>query len=157
MLCERCGVNSAEVFLVRIVEGEKQVEHVCRKCAKEILPFDEAAKMMRMTFSLEGIMDMQELLKDIISPVFPDLYGENDGDLICPHCGGALSRNMFAGEDENVSVDHYENARDDLFVDEITSLKNEMEIAVRDENYELAAEIRDKIKAIENKEGKQRT
>ena len=154
MLCERCGINSAEVFLVKIMEGERHIEHLCRKCAKELLPFEEAAKMMKMTFSLEGVMDMQDALKDLLFPVLPELYGENAETLRCPHCGGPLPKSMFEKAEKTASEEHQGESSVDSAADEMTTLKCEMDIAVRDENYERAAEIRDKIKALENREGK---
>jgi protein arginine kinase activator len=154
MLCERCGINSAEVFLVKIMEGERHVEHLCRKCAKELLPFEDAAKMMKMTFSLEGVMDMQDALKDLLFPVLPELYGENAETFRCPHCGGTLPKSMFEKAEKTVSEEHQGESSVNSSADEMTTLKCEMDIAVRDENYERAAEIRDKIKALENREGK---
>ncbi len=151
MLCERCGVNSADVFLVKIVEGERQVEHVCKECAKEIMPFDEAAKMMKMTFSLEGIMDVQEALKDLLFPVLPEMYGKPSDSFKCPHCGGPLPKSLFDDAVESASKENHEASPHNFALDEITLLKKEMEIAVRDEKYERAAEIRDKIKELENR------
>ena len=37
MLCERCGARRAEVHLVKVVDGERHVQHLCRECAGEYL------------------------------------------------------------------------------------------------------------------------
>ena len=152
MLCERCGVNKSEVHLVRIINGERHDEHICRECAKEMLPLDDAAKMLKMTFSLEGIMDVQEALRDLIFPAFPDLSSDSDNLLRCPHCGEPLPNDIF--DDSGAVLDEREEK--ELFIpefdfntDELESLKREMELAVREERYERAAEVRDKIRALE--------
>lgn len=150
MLCEHCGQNHAEVHLVKIVNGERHYEHVCRECARRLLPFDEAAQMMKMTFSLEGMMDLQEALKDLLLPVLPELYGEERDIVKCPHCGAPLPKELF---DEPPKA---APAKGDapLFIpplDERAELKKEMERAVREERYERAAEIRDRLRELEEK------
>lgn len=90
MLCENCGEHRAEVHFVRVVNGEKREEHICRKCAEQMLPFNEATKMMKMSFSLEGIMNVEEALKSLLLPMIPEIYGLDDKEIKCPHCGGTL-------------------------------------------------------------------
>ncbi|NLD05092.1 MAG: hypothetical protein GX672_04210 [Synergistaceae bacterium] len=154
MLCERCGVNKAEVHLMRIVNGKRVVDYLCRQCAKEVIPFDEAAKMMKMTLSLEGILDLQEALKELILPAMTGMSDDADIELTCPHCGEALSWSMLASAEkkyaekvpcaESVSVPAVKR-------DKLSLLKDEMTAAVKTENYELAAQIRDQIKNLEDK------
>jgi len=90
MLCENCGERRAEVHFVRVLNGEKREEHICRQCAEQLLPFNEAAKMMKMSFSLEGIMNVEEALKSLLLPMIPEIYGLDDKEIKCPHCGGSL-------------------------------------------------------------------
>lgn len=151
MLCERCGMNNADVHLIKVVNGKRHEECLCRECAKEVLPFEEAAKMLKMTFSLESIMDVQEALRDLLLPAMSDI-SENENDMFrCPNCGVHLPINLF-DETENVVMDanDYEQ-RLNPNVDEMTNLKKEMEAAVLGERYERAAEIRDRIKELSNK------
>lgn len=90
MLCENCGERKAEVHFVRVVNGEKREEHMCRQCAEEMLPINEAAKMMKMSFSLEGIMNVEEALKSLLLPMIPEIYALDDREVKCPHCGKKL-------------------------------------------------------------------
>lgn len=159
MLCERCGVNKAEVHLMRIVNGKRVVDYLCRECAKEIIPFDEAAKMMKMTLSLEGILDLQEALKDLILPAMTGMNDDTDFDLICPHCGEKISLSMLDPEEKKCreKVPCTENAAiPALKKDQLSLLKDEMAAAVKLEDYEHAAQIRDQIKDLEDKSDKEK-
>ncbi len=161
MLCERCGVNKAEIHLMRIVNGKRVVDCLCRECAKDVLPFDEAAKLMKMTVSLEGILDLQEALKDLI---FPAIAGDAFGvgtEFTCPHCGGPISMSMFAGKENKCAekvprAESASAAAPAMKKDRLSVLKDEMCAAVKAENYELAAQIRDQIKEMEGKTEKEK-
>lgn len=154
MLCERCGVNKAEVHLMRIVNGKRVVDYLCRQCAKEVIPFDEAAKMMKMTLSLEGILDLQEALKDLILPAMTGMSDDAGVELTCPHCGEVFTWSMFAPS-EKKSAEKDPRAEGVTVPvakkDKFSLLKDEMSAAIKIENYELAAQIRDQIKELEYK------
>lgn len=147
MLCERCGKNEAEVHLVKMVNGERHIEHVCRRCARELLP--NAGRSMRMSLSLEGFAGLEDALKEMLSPLLPELYAGSEGDLHCPSCGAPLPAELFekqaqAPDDEALQ----ELCRIDC--DELTDLKNELRRAVREEDYERAAELRDRLKTMQS-------
>lgn len=153
MLCERCGVNKAEVHLMRVVNGKRVVDYLCRQCAKEVIPFEEAARMMKMTFSLEGMLDLQEALRDLIFPAVTGQNGEGEAEFACPHCGESISLSMFAAAEEKCAekipcTEAVKSAP--VQRDKISVLRDEMDAAVKVENYELAAQIRDQIKDLEN-------
>ena len=159
MLCERCGVNKADVHLMRIVNGKRVVDYLCRECASEVVPFDEATKMMKMTFSLEGILDLQEALKDLILPAMTGSNCDADMELTCPHCGEKISWAEFAGNEDKCpeKVPPVENtASPAVKKDKLSLLRDEMNAAVKTENYELAARIRDQIKDMEDETEKEK-
>lgn len=56
MFCDRCGNERADIFLVKMLNGKKSEEHLCRDCMKEVLPFDDVTNMFKVSFSLDGIM-----------------------------------------------------------------------------------------------------
>lgn len=159
MLCERCGVNKAEVHLMRIASGKRVVNYLCKQCAREVIPFEEAAKMMKMTFSLEGILDLQEALKELIFPTMTGGSGDTDAELTCPHCGETISWPMFAPPEEKCSE---KLSCPDVVCapsvtrDKFSLLKDEMADAVKIENYELAAKIRDQIRNLKDETVKEK-
>lgn len=156
MLCERCGANEAEVHLMKIVNGKRTVDYICKQCAREVIPFEDAAKMMKMTFSLEGILDLQEALKDLI---FPATNGGAEAELTCHHCGETISWSMFAPSEEKSGekVPCPEAAcKPPATRDDLSLLKDKMADAVKVENYELAARIRDQIRDLKDEADKEK-
>jgi len=159
MLCERCGVNKAEVHLMRVVSGKRVVDYLCKQCAREVIPFEEASKMMKMTFSLEGILDLQEALKDLIFPAMTGVDGDAEAELTCPHCGEIISWSTFSSTDEKCSekVSCPEAVcAPSVTIDELSLLKDEMADAVKAEDYELAAKIRDQIRDLKDETDKEK-
>jgi protein arginine kinase activator len=157
MKCEHCGSDGAEIHLVKIINGERHIEYLCAKCAKEFLPFEDTSRMLKMTLSIEGISELQEILKEMLLPDFSDLSIENGNG----YKGKLTQEDMF----ENFTKEHAdfyskeeaESSDEDplrqLGYDELTDLKNELKLAVRDERYERAAVIRDRIRELEKTEG----
>ena len=171
MLCQNCGEREATVHLTRIINGKKEELHLCESCAKQSSDFNFPANK-NLTF--------QSLLSGVLNNSFPSknksLYQEssNQSD-ICESCGLSyleFSKNGIFGCAD--CYDKFEDKLDALFKrihgsfrhsgkrpaqlsikkeyeKEIGRLKKEMEKAVEEENFEEAADIRDKIHDI--KEG----
>jgi len=145
MLCERCGKGVAEVHLVKIFNGRRYEEHLCRSCAKEVVPSQGASGSLRMFFSPETLAQMQEVLKSLLLPMMTELYGETGDDFPCPHCGKIIPSEFF---DDLESMISEESVQDDIFTEPVSEkdkLDLQMKNAVQDENYELAAKIRDRL------------
>ena len=137
---------------MRIMGGERKVEHICRECAKQILPMDEAARMMKMSFSLEGFAGLEEALSSLLAPVMGELMSMEKQPPCCPSCGAPLPPEMFeqkAPVEDEAAI----KALCRIDCDELTDLKNELARAVRDEFYERAAYLRDRIRTLEEKKG----
>ena len=147
MFCDRCGSSGANIHIVRMVDGRKVEEILCRECAKAFVPFDGTEKMMKMAFSVGGIADIQDALKDLLFPVLPELFSDSAGEesVPCPICGKPMSSKIKEHEE---CCDKISDAAPK---DELEALKAEMDAAVREERYEKAAEIRDKISAVKAK------
>ena len=168
MLCEKCGKNEASVHLTRIINGKKEEIHLCEKCARESSHFNLD----------DNNLSFQSLLSGILNHNFSDnessIFDKNNSDnSICQNCG--LSYQEFAQSglfgceecfnyfDEKLDIlfkrihgnIRHTGKRPASFLEkmevesEISELKKEMQAAVEAENFERAAEIRDKIHAIE--------
>lgn len=186
MLCENCGERKAEIHLVKIINGMQIEEDICRKCAEKMMPFHDAAKALKLSFSLEGIMNAGDALRNLLLPMLPDLYEVEGKAMKCPHCGkeidpddlfDKLGDKSFDGRDiifdfsgmkginEAVTESAAAEAKGDVRVQvsvpdlkipnpdsaeaELVGLKKELEFVLRDERYEHAAEIRDRIAELE--------
>lgn len=184
MLCENCGERRAEIHLVKVINGARIEEDICRKCAEKMMPFHEAAKVLKMSLSLEGIMNAEEALKNLLLPMLPDIYEIGGKEMKCPHCGkeldfdelfGQISEDQHGedivfdfsqagGEANSSSGDSELKSEAQIHAPavnmqlknqpatsekELAGLKKELEIVLRGEKYERAAEIRDRIIELE--------
>lgn len=175
MLCEKCGERSAEIHLVQIINGTRIEGHLCRQCAGQLMPFGEAGKALRMSLSLEGGVDPEEMFRNLFRPLLPELYLAAGESLKCPHCGGDLEPDELFGKAQGSELglnfsgpafgDVMESrqgsaertpdlalkieAAPDSREKELDGLKRELVFVLRGERYERAAEIRDRIKELE--------
>ncbi|MCC8057295.1 UvrB/UvrC motif-containing protein [Cloacibacillus sp.] len=152
MLCEQCKVRRAEIHLVNVVNGERQVQHLCRECAEAHLHLDDVSNLLKMSFSVEGLMDIEEAFKELVIPALRGAYTRKRAARLCPHCGGVLPDSMFEGHTESQSVppvaeekEEDASARVMTAEEELSELSKKMEAAVKSENYEYAAQLRDRM------------
>ena len=147
MLCERCGKGVAEVHLVKIFNGRRYDENLCRSCAKEVLPDGEGGNSynsLKMSFSPEALAQMQDVIRNLLMPIMSEHYEEKEEDIVCPHCGKMIPFEYF-DDFESMEI---EDMEEDGLVEsapETEKLDLQMKKAVQDENYELAAKIRDRL------------
>ncbi len=178
MLCDCCKKNEATIHIQEIVDGEKKAVHICGECAsnkaqgKELLnlgPFN-LAEMLYNLASQKETVDAPAAPQPFEGAQTTELSScpechwslENlrkRGRLGCPYCyeyfrpiiAGVLP-NMHRGklhvgkqpgtEDSESGRSH---ARQRL---ELMNLQKELEEVVQREEYERAAELRDRIAAL---------
>lgn len=101
MLCENCGKRKAEIHLVKVINGVRMEEDICRECAEKLMPFHEAAKALKMSFSLDGIMNVEGALRNLLLPMLPELYEIEGKEMRCPHCGEKINADELFGRLES--------------------------------------------------------
>ena len=164
MKCQRCNEKEASVHLTKIVNGEKNEIYLCEECAREAgqLPFDG-----------NNPFAFQNLLKGLINPDVNSYEHFQQVDK-CESCGmtyNEFSRNglfgcsecynAFSNKLEPILKRIHGNNRHNGKVPkrrggtlrvkrEIEELRLDMQKAINKEDFEKAAEIRDKIKKLEN-------
>lgn len=164
MLCERCKKNNAVYYFKSTVNGKTSEYHLCPECAEEFgivkaQPFP-AGEEYQFGFS----------------PLFTGVAKPSAERRRCPVCGASaeeIAKTGYAGCSEcyktfsdlfagiitklHGRVSHNgrtpkgfqnERYRQKTAEREITQLKTELDEAVKIENYELAAKLRDKINAL---------
>ena len=167
MLCQDCNKHDATIHLTQIVNNEKVVLNLCKTCAEKRgfhSPFEQ------MPFPLADIVS------GMVGPVSPSKKGKKDkeakGETKCPNCGltfsefGRIGRlgcpncyTAFRPELTNLlrrihgSADHRgeiaETPTEDLqYIREDKKLRDELRKAIEDENFEMAAELRDRIREL---------
>ncbi|MEJ6949615.1 UvrB/UvrC motif-containing protein [Natronospora cellulosivora (SeqCode)] len=167
MKCQRCNEKDASIHLTKIINGKKNEVYLCEKCAKET---------GQLNFANNNPFTFQNLLKGILNPQM-ESYEQHKEDQNCDNCGLTykdFSKNGFLGcascynsfyekLDPLLKRIHGSNRHNgkvpkrrggDLKIKkEIQVMREKMSEAVKKENFERAAEIRDKIKILKNKIG----
>ncbi len=167
MLCDNCKVNQAGVHTVTIINGIKQEHYLCPECAKSA------------QFSLPSIMDLLSGVQ--VAPQQTELPAcscgnsfvrfQKTGLLGCPECyktfEGALTpvikraqggkirhvgRKPQLVQQEEVQQESVEEAAPCGPKTECARLREELKKAILEERYERAAELRDRLRALEGGE-----
>ncbi|MDI6450666.1 UvrB/UvrC motif-containing protein [Anaerobaca lacustris] len=164
MQCQICNKRTATIHLTEISEGVRNEMHICEQCAAE------------QGIAAQSQMSINELLSNLLAsqPSDEELLGGADEVSACPNCGFTLDRLRKDGtlgcpHDYEVFqhsllplIQHAHNGRsthcgkvpskvpcETKKLVELSSLRQELEQAVRDEDYERAAELRDRMKQQE--------
>lgn len=157
MLCTNCGKNQATVHIKRTVNGVTREYMLCSECA--------ASTELAPSFS-----DFNTLLKSAFSFMPRTLHTKRKA---CPLCGSTLSSITDSGKlgcakcyevfsDElapaiarihanAVYVSENSAPEENKEENKLEALKAQLANAVSEENYELAAKLRDEIRALEGK------
>lgn len=160
MICDICGKYEATVHLTEIIDGKTTELHLCEKCARE------KGAQMEQHF---GIADLLAGLADIGAKL--DI--EEDLSLKCPSCGmtypdfkkigrfgcsecynafrkylPSLLKRIHGSSRYVGNIPEKKKATE---VDELEKLRQKLQEAIEKEEFEEAAKIRDKIRALEAK------
>ncbi len=165
MLCQKCHKNSATVHIKQVINGEVSERMLCSECAeKENLGtfFSGGADSLFSGFFSDSILGGTGIAEKKICPLCKSTKRElaKTGRAGCAECYNVFSEELskiiygIHGHTTHSGSAPGKHVEELTKRDEIEALKKEQEEAVLSENYEKAAEIRDKIKAIEKKEDK---
>jgi len=159
MLCDVCKCNDASVFLTQILEGKMQKVNLCDACSKEKGVQDPTG--FALADLLLGIGAAEEIEKGSATqkcPVcgFTQADFKKTGRLGCSACYRtfaegleSLLKAMHKGT-EHVGKLPERAARQMQLNDKMRALNDNLEKAVAEENYEIAASLRDQIKQLEH-------
>lgn len=161
MLCQKCGKNEAEVYLVQTLNGERTEALLCAVCAAEN---GFGASPISFTSFLQsfigepGVMGFaekydEELKCGVCGQTLTEI--KRTGKAGCAECYSVFKtqmetiiKNVQAG---NTHTGKYPKKAGYVSVNrEIGALRNELTQAVEKEEFEKAAALRDRIKALES-------
>lgn len=166
MLCTNCENKEAVFHYKQIINGVRSEQHLCADCAKALGYVNQT----------ESAFDFSDMLNNFIS--IPSFLKPSAAVHSCKNCGttfeefkesGLLGCEKCYDEFKNIiestlsriqpSTLHKgklfgENGKKIQMKNELNELKEQLKRAIIDEKYEEAAVIRDKIKVLEEKEGK---
>lgn len=171
MECQECHQRPATLHFTKIVNGKKTETHLCEKCAKEKGDFHPGSNSFSIHNLLSGLLDFEYPMAES-----PNTTVHNSNDLQCPKCG--MTYNQFAQNGKFGCEQCYETfgtRLDPIFKRvhggntthpgkipkrigsgihvrrQVTDLKQQIQQLIQKEEFEKAAEIRDKIRSLENR------
>lgn len=162
MECQRCQQRPANVHITKFVNGVKNELHLCEQCAyaanvnMEIpqLPINNLKNLLGFLtqVGLEKKEDIDSVCPNCKTP-FKRIYEK--GYLGCSHCYEYFSPQIeqvlkrVHGAQEHRGKIPSRMGTSFVVKREINDLKTELQEVIGREEYEKAARIRDKIKALE--------
>jgi protein arginine kinase activator len=167
MLCDKCKQREAVVKFTQIIGNEKSVINLCKSCVEEqglnnpLVDISKVfGKLIIGIISEHLTSKLVQTPKDDKGPVCNNcglswFEFQSLGRLGCSHCYEAFAKNMkfllrrLHGCNRHVGAKYknvYEGGRES-----IENLRKRLQKAVKEEKYELAAELRDTIREYKNK------
>lgn len=162
-ICDECKINLANIHLTQIVDDEVSVSHLCEKCAQS-----KGISIVIEQVS-EGEVALPESIPGKVLQNIVKKTPEKEKDLLCTNCGMTLSDfrekgwlgcascyASFEKEIESLLVQVHgdSNHKGKIYETDVSkrdkkinerSLRTELDNAIKSEEFELAAIIRDKI------------
>jgi len=164
MQCQICKKNDATIHLTEITDGVRTEMHICELCAQE------------EGIAVKSQVPINELLSSLLAvqPADDELFGDSGQKLSCPRCGftweqfrkkGLLGCPYDYEVFEKILLPLIEKAHNDKTTHcgkmplktpadtkkqiQLLTLRQQLDAAVQNEDYELAAKLRDKINQSE--------
>jgi protein arginine kinase activator len=163
MLCQLCKQRTATIHLTEIANNQRNETHLCQECAQE------------QGLAVKAQIPLNDLLNTLLAQsaaAEQEASEKPSTEHACPDCGMTLKRfakesllgcpqdyKEFADEltpliekNQNGKIHHCgkmpsrtpDMSRKEI---ELTALKRQLEQAVRNEDYETAAKLRDRIQS----------
>lgn len=155
MKCEHCGKNEVTFVYRSNINGKVTEKHLCGECAEQLgyarSVADHSRRMMRSfdSFFPRSMLDdffapMPSLMGRVWEDPFEDFFAE------MPALGTAPAEKTQEPKQEDL-VSREEQERFSR-MRQINALRHEMRKAVRKEEFERAAELRDQLHALEEQQ-----
>jgi protein arginine kinase activator len=176
MVCQQCNKREANVHYTQIINGKKVEMYLCTQCAAEngTLSFDPQLSLGSLLWGFPVFgessgyakFEQPEVLRcNVCGMSFDDF--RKGGKLGCPQCYSVFRDNLapilrrLHGSTEHTGktpdkasavkkTEDRDPAIETNTSNEIERLKAELSKAIECEHYEKAAELRDRIRSLEN-------
>lgn len=168
MKCQNCNTKEANVHVTKIMNGEKSEIHLCEECARQKQEYG-LSNTIGLSFPIaylnimDGIYEVmsgapqsssEEISCQICGMTFEDF--RRTGRVGCGDCYSMFSNNMLPLI-KRVHGNFQHNGKIPKRTGgvikvkrSVEKFKEELKKLVENEEYEKAAEVRDKIKELEN-------
>ncbi len=166
MKCQKCGANNANTHVKTIINGEFKEYDLCSECAHKLGYTNVFADMDN---------DFSSLLGSFFTNVLPartqatrcefcgSTYAEiaKTGQVGCAHCYELFADQLYpsirrihgntthCGKNSGKQAAQVQKPAEMTKEQQIAELKKQLDAAVQEQDFERAAELRDKIKEME--------
>jgi protein arginine kinase activator len=165
MMCDRCGQRQATIYLTKVVNGDKAELHLCKQCAEAgDSEFFKDMSLISILANLAGAQSKQPA--EAAPPVVCRNCGftlqrfRREGRLGCEQCYRQFSADLMPMMRKlHGSLQHTgkrpaalastEAPQERKKTSKLDELKLQLKQAVKAEEYERAAELRDEIRAAD--------
>lgn len=163
--CDHCGQRPAAIHLTQIVSNSVTTVHLCEQCAAEkgvqtgatVAKFPLSDFLASMGKGAAGALPAAAESEpcDFCGASLKDF--RDTGRLGCPHCYATFETHLrdllrrLHGSSQHVGKVYLAPSQgsEDDERRRLTELRNQLRRAVESENFELAAELRDRIRVLE--------
>lgn len=162
MKCENCGKNEVTYIYQSNINGKITEKHLCSQCAEELgIARQVTARSRQIHDQFRQSFFGDSFMNSFFSPM-PSLFGHMEHLLEDPFEDlfaqmpvlGAGAQTAEPEKKEDALVDKAEQSRF-AYMRQLNALRIEQKQAVRQENFERAAELRDEIRKLEAEHGQQ--
>ena len=167
MKCEICGLNDAVIHIRQIQKDLVHELHICEECAQEKGLIREEESELPIANLLSGLLEGKDLPgategKDVCSKCgMKAAEFRKQGKLGCPECFEAFEKEVRAIVSQMAARPRHTGKLPRMLAAERTiagdgeHLREELREAVEQEDYELAARLRDRLRGLESEEARQ--
>lgn len=159
MLCESCGKNQASIHYTKIINGEIKEHHLCADCISKFsdLDFDTSLFFSKLfTGLIDNIDEKDEEHIDLICPECGLSYKKfkTMGRFGCSKCYNTFEEQLTSlirglhGNNTHIGKIPKRSSVKIFLRRETEKLRINLEEAVKKEEFEKAAIIRDEIKTL---------
>ena len=167
MKCQKCGANNANTHVKTIINGEFKEYDLCSECAKQMgytnvfgSIEDEFSNFLGSFFGNVLPARTQATRCEFCGSTYSDIA--KSGHVGCANCYDVFGEQLLpsirrmhgntthCGKNSG-RADSQKAAKpaEETKEQKIARLRSELDKAVKEQNFELAAELRDKIKGLE--------
>ncbi len=167
MKCQKCGANNANTHVKTIINGEFKEYDLCSDCAKKMGYTnvfsdmeDEFSNFLGSFFGNVLPAKTQASRCEFCGSTYPEIA--KTGHVGCARCYDVFADELYPSirrihgntthcgkNSKRAEKAKAEKPAEQTKEDKIKSLKAELDKAVKEQNFEHAAELRDKIKEME--------
>lgn len=158
MLCSNCKINTANFFYTQNINGSETSIALCKNCAAKKGITGSMVSPLFNSFlgtKIAGSKETSAKKCSLCALTFNDILSM--GKVGCPECYNTFKKELeptirsIHGSAKHIGSSPNKNTTTDIIKKELTQgelLRERLSEAIKCENYEEAAKIRDEIKAL---------